>query len=520
MNDKSEKIQFWKTKIIGFLFIMIVSIMTWLSFNYYTYQRPYTDAGIFSAISNHIYHGKIVYRDVWDHKPPIIYFINLIPILGGDGSVVSIRFYERFYAMAASIALLLIVRTVYQNWFVAVFSTVIWNCVFFNPGIFQGGNLTEEYASYFTIIAIAITILPIWQNHEIHKPFYNKMLIGFSGLFFSLAAFTKEPFILSSLPWFIYLLWNRYPDRKQIIHTIISFLVGAIIPAIAIAAYLIWNNSFINWIDVITYNFVYMDNSSVDLSVIERITQHAKTFFIDIRFQSVIVFFLLFVGIISCMIPSYLKQYRYFPLVSLLSLFVDFYAATLSGYIIEHYYLHFISSLTLVCISGFSFLLFITKRLHYNKAIIPVIVVLLMVSVDFQFIRFHFDRISISASPTRIGPISQTILDHAQPKDTLWCGFGENSEYYQETRLLSPTRYIYLFAHLFEDTLLTTKQEKLEMVVEELKNDPPTFIVISPKHLPRLQEMGLTSLAEWITANYIIQYKVKEGDNLLYSKIE
>ncbi len=48
---------------------------------------PGRDAGVFLYIGDRILNGGIPYLDVWDHKPPVIYFINAFGLLVGGGSV-------------------------------------------------------------------------------------------------------------------------------------------------------------------------------------------------------------------------------------------------------------------------------------------------------------------------------------------------------------------------------------------------------------------------------------------------
>ena len=39
---------------------------------------PGKDSGVFLYIGDRILNGEIPYRDVWDHKPPAIYYFDLI----------------------------------------------------------------------------------------------------------------------------------------------------------------------------------------------------------------------------------------------------------------------------------------------------------------------------------------------------------------------------------------------------------------------------------------------------------
>ncbi len=44
------------------------------------------DSGVFLYAGWRILNGALPYRDIWDHKPPIIYYINALSVLIGQNS--------------------------------------------------------------------------------------------------------------------------------------------------------------------------------------------------------------------------------------------------------------------------------------------------------------------------------------------------------------------------------------------------------------------------------------------------
>ncbi|MEJ2552166.1 MAG: hypothetical protein P8Z34_15955, partial [Anaerolineales bacterium] len=41
------------------------------------------DSGIFAYGAEQMLDGKLLYRDVWDHKPPAVFYVNALAILIG-----------------------------------------------------------------------------------------------------------------------------------------------------------------------------------------------------------------------------------------------------------------------------------------------------------------------------------------------------------------------------------------------------------------------------------------------------
>ncbi len=53
---------------------------------------PNRDSGAFLYIGQRILKGDIPYRDIWDHKPPCIFFINALGLFIGRGAIWGVWF--------------------------------------------------------------------------------------------------------------------------------------------------------------------------------------------------------------------------------------------------------------------------------------------------------------------------------------------------------------------------------------------------------------------------------------------
>jgi len=61
------------------LFAVVVPVLIHVSPMFITF--PSRDSGVFMYIGKGILSGNIPYRDYWDHKGPVIYFINALGML-------------------------------------------------------------------------------------------------------------------------------------------------------------------------------------------------------------------------------------------------------------------------------------------------------------------------------------------------------------------------------------------------------------------------------------------------------
>jgi len=78
-----------KTRINIFIFFLIYALLAigvTLPASPLFFPIPDRDSGVFLYTANKILEGGLPYKDVWDHKPPAIYYINALGLLIGNGS--------------------------------------------------------------------------------------------------------------------------------------------------------------------------------------------------------------------------------------------------------------------------------------------------------------------------------------------------------------------------------------------------------------------------------------------------
>lgn len=490
---------------------LVLTVVSWISLNFFTYHRLYTDAGVFASVANHVLAGKVLYTEVWDHKPPMIYICNMVPLLAGDGSVLSIRFFERFYAIAGILSLFFSFLIVYKNPLLAFVACLIWNLHFYNPGIFQGGNLTEEYAAIFLLAGLFLLILSRYYPGTI-----SRYLLIASGLFFSLAVFTKETFLFSSIPWFVFLLMGDWKIEMSRYQRGLFFLAGALIPAVFFGIMAIVQGNFLAWVDVLSYNVQYARHSRQDFSLLYAAGTHMHVLmkYVANQTHAVPIFFLL--GLAGACCPSFVKLNSGFSLAGLAAFVFDFMGTRIGGYEIGHYYLQIVPAYVFVAGSGVAFLLFLLPSSIQWKTGVCVLMLVGFVVVDFRAVGLYSYRLTVPEGHPPVGAISRAIIRHRHDGDTLWAGRGENAKHYQETGLLSPVKYLYVYDHSFLDTWGSSAQEKRERLTEGIIHNPPTYMILSEEDFSHFRTLGLIVMIDWIEENYHPVPGVEEGKNRLF----
>ena len=116
---------------------------------------PDVDYTIFQYFGERMRAGLLPYRDIYDHKPPLIFYLNWLGLTLGNGSRWGIWALQ--YTAVASAALIGFnaLRKVYGNYVGWLASAAFLVNLYF---VHEGGNLTEEYALPFQFAALALLI--------------------------------------------------------------------------------------------------------------------------------------------------------------------------------------------------------------------------------------------------------------------------------------------------------------------------------------------------------------------------
>ena len=212
-------------------------------------EVPGRDAGVFLYIGDQILNGGVPYLDVWDHKPPVIYFINAFGLLVGGGSVWGVWLLEFVAVYSAALVGFVLMRRAFGVLPASV-ATVVW---VLSIVILQSyGNHTEEFA----LPLIFAVLYLFWEAEKRGSYRWRGLLIG------ALAAvsFLLKPNIIS-VPLSIGILMliafgSRH--RRSAAVNLSTVVVGAAFVLAAAVAYLAANSALGAFVEqVVGYNLVY-----------------------------------------------------------------------------------------------------------------------------------------------------------------------------------------------------------------------------------------------------------------------
>ncbi|MBI2034440.1 MAG: glycosyltransferase family 39 protein [Candidatus Levybacteria bacterium] len=147
----------------------------------------YGDEGIYQVVGSALKDGRVLYRDIWDNKPPLLYVMHAI--FGPDQY--SVRLVSLLFGMGAVIAIFYLAKQLFKDcakqFQISVISTALFAFLFSIP--FLEGNIAN--AENFMLLPIIIAALLIISRFY----FLAGFILGIALLFKIVAVFDIAAFV-------------------------------------------------------------------------------------------------------------------------------------------------------------------------------------------------------------------------------------------------------------------------------------------------------------------------------------
>lgn len=239
-NNILSKIRKYTSYILLFIIVFIISLIYLDSSPLYKNMIPDIDSSVFQVMGKGMLENKIIYKDLFDHKGPIVYIINALAFLISDKYGMFII--EVIIAYIGTVFIFKTARIILSKK-ISIFASLLYLLISFK--YFYGGNFTEEYAITFMSIAMYY-IIKILHSKENNK--LNWIMIGTT---FAITFLIKPTYCTIWTVFGILQLICSIKDKKiiELIKAIGYMLFGILIIAIPIIIYLIVNGAMDSFID-------------------------------------------------------------------------------------------------------------------------------------------------------------------------------------------------------------------------------------------------------------------------------
>lgn len=467
--------QFWFVIFSSFLFFV-------LRFPSLFEPLWYGDEGIYQVIGTSLNHGKLLYTQIFDNKPPLLYW--LYSFFHSDQF--SIRLASAIFGILSVGIFFLLSRKLFRNGKgnnIVYLTTFIFTLLFGLP-LLEGNIANAENFMLLPIIAAGFLVLNaqkqspnlslISHSSLILNPYFlSGLLLGVAFLFKIVSIFDLSAFLV------FYLILNFDSFKKEAksalsrkILNISQILLGFILPVLFAVLFFILNGAFFDFIKAaLISNISYVGYGNKIGSF--PILLFVKLFLLGI--------FLLYV---------FAKRKKTDE--NALFILIWFAFSLFNAYFSQRPYTHYL----LVLAPSFSLtagLIFFDKK--YQKTVAVFLIIALLTTIKTfgipnfnrninyyqNFISYVMGKKTMDSYQAffdRDTPFDYEIARFIKPKltenDTIFI-WGNNAQLYELTGVTAPTKYIVAY-HIsnYKDGITTTQTE--------LERAKPKFIVITDKN--------------------------------------
>lgn len=258
-----------KSRAFWLCFACTVVALFFCSSNSILYGRSdWTDVNLFMTVARGMHDGKVVYRDLYDQKGPVLFFVYYLLGFLSEGYwpvwLLEVFTYTLFVYYGYCIACLFLDNRYARIGIVPVLSF----CPVVTTGFFRGGSL-EEMVLWVFMLAM------YWVIRAIK---FNTWLTGTQvviiGTCFGLCFWTKYTLCGFFIGACLFVLWRDIKNRACLFRDILLFLSGWFLISIPVFLYCGYHHVFGDMFRVYFYDniFVYPKNALIgNSSVFTRV---------------------------------------------------------------------------------------------------------------------------------------------------------------------------------------------------------------------------------------------------------
>ncbi|HZM24036.1 MAG TPA: glycosyltransferase family 39 protein [Anaerolineales bacterium] len=436
---------------------------------------PSRDSGVFLYVGWRFLNGAIPYKDVWDHKPPLIYFIDALGLIITPQSLWGVWFLQIIFIF---FTLLIIYKLLDREFgiYAALAGIIVLGSGILT--IIQKGNVTEEYALIFQGACFWMISSAWKKDFPIRSSYWIGVLGGFAFNF-------KQTTIGIWITYGLILLIIRLFQQKSPLRDLLSLLVGWLIPSVFLVAYLASLNALRDfWEQAFLYNFVYIGTHE---GIRRLIPVFLKGFW---NLQNGWVIYLAFLGWLAGLGYVWFKRKDFSEihiliLSALVNLPIEVLLITISGRSIIHYYLTPLPVMAILAgtlVYTIPFLVARIPRIDSRKIQrwVPGIVLVVILLGQVGQIKNYPEYIH-TLRDNDYAPVIDYVAKNTEEGDQVLI-LGAESVVNFLTRREAPTRYVYQYPL----ALLGRRPMFEEYFNQILKNKP--VLIIDTRGQPHLDE--------------------------------
>lgn len=360
-----------------FISFMGITICSECSFLYP--MNKWVDANAFFTVAKGILNGLVPYRDLFEQKGPILYFIYTIGALISHKSFIGVYFLEiisftfALYFLAKTINIFLNKKYIFV--IIPVFSTL-----FLTSNYFALGGSAEEFI--FPLLCISFYHF----IRYIDKNIIDNKILFVTGIIIGVVSLIKYTLLGFWIVFVLTILIKKLisKDYREFLFCVFYLLIGFSIPILLVMTYFILNNALLDFIDnyFIANIFLYAKKESIIYKILYMAFICYKS-----MINNIYILFMIIVGMgfMACKNNLFLKR---------LPIILSFFALLLGIYIGGKNYIYYYLDVVIYSILGLITICMLIDKYINKKIYLIVLLITLTLSIAalFKSPNYYFSK--------------------------------------------------------------------------------------------------------------------------------
>ena len=430
--------------------------------NYY----PSHDYSIFAYIGQQILRGKMPYTELWDHKPPVIFYLNALGLKLAGGSLLGIWLLEFSLFFFGN---LVFFRVLKHRFSARIALPVLFFGMLHYVRVFDFGNYTEEISLFFALCSLGL----FFSRDPMRRPVLRGALCGIlCGLAFTCKQNTIGCWIALFLPDLICVPPEKTdPDLFRLRRNFwLAAGAGFILVNAGWVAYFACSHALGAYWDVaFWFNWIYSEKSGASRLACAWTT---LTFLPSLTPYLLLGFLSWIPAVCRCFTRNFRRSVKDDPVTvwAVFALPIELILAGLSGMNYQHYFILSIPPVIVLLCAALALLSF---RITRRRALFQTVMLLILCAASLPLIRQYRENYTPRA-PSAYTKSRDWLLERTDPDQPILV-WGSRSAIYVMSGRYAPTAYfnerpLYLFPG-------DVRASQWEELLDDLQADPPQAVI-------------------------------------------
>lgn len=267
--------------------------------------NDWVDSNAYFTVGKSILKGFVPYRDLFDHKGPLLYLIHSIACIVSSTTFIGVWFLEIISATVFLYNQYRIIRlysnSVYNKLYIFIISAITYSSI---P--FCHGDSVEEFSLPFISYAIYVGLKALKENR---LPTNKEFL--FIGLTSACVMWMKYTIIGIYIGWFaFFFVWSILKKCfPKLLTGVVYIVVGVALVSLPILLYFVFNSALMDMLNVYFYENIFKYAAPASLSV--RLLSLGKVFK-NIIVPNLLLFVFALLGLFCLLIRKKYNQICFF----------------------------------------------------------------------------------------------------------------------------------------------------------------------------------------------------------------